>query len=121
MRTVIAVLFVFMLSIATTAVAQEATASLAGSVTDPAGASLAGAFVTVTNTRTKEVLTFDADADGRFAFEKLEPGPYVVEARAAAFAATSRELFLKPGAREEVALHLTLSPVSESVTVKADL
>jgi iron complex outermembrane recepter protein len=121
MRGVVSAFFVFMLMGAAAAVAQETAATLAGTVADQSGAALAGGSVSITNTRTKVTRSVDADAAGRFAFEKLEPGPYTIEARAEAFAAASREIFLKPGAREEVALRLTLSPVSENVTVRAEL
>ncbi len=100
---------------------QSTGASLAGVVTDPSGAVVAGASVTATNTRTRQIRSATSDAAGRFALDDLVPGSYTIEASADAFAATSRELFLKRGASESLSLQLALSPVSETVTVKADL
>jgi hypothetical protein len=63
----------------------ETTSAIVGSVSDPTGAAIPGAKVTIAsvdNGLTRSVLT---DAAGRFSFPQLKPGPYSVQAEADRF------------------------------------
>src|SRR5580700_4410221 len=63
----------------------ETTSAIAGLVSDPTGAAIPGAKVTITSTDTgltRSVLTDDA---GRFNFPQLQPGPYSVKVDAERF------------------------------------
>ena len=73
-------------TVAAPAAAQQITSGVEGTVTDEAGAPLAGASVTVTDTRTNTVRTLNTDQDGSFRTSSLAPGgPYTVTATAAGF------------------------------------
>ena len=73
-------------TIATPAVAQQITSGIEGQVTDDAGAAIPGATVTVTDTRTGQTRTLNADASGNFRAGSLVPGgPYTVTATAAGY------------------------------------
>jgi hypothetical protein len=65
--------------LAPTAVAQETTASIRGSIVDAAGAPVADAKVDILDTRTGNMKTLNANADGVFLATRLSPGgPYLV-------------------------------------------
>ncbi len=67
-------------------VAQQITSGIEGQVTDAAGAPLAGATVTVTDTRTSQTRTITTGPDGRFRADSLVTGgPYEVTAIASGF------------------------------------
>src|SRR5262245_7852188 len=76
-RTVVA-LSVFPLLLACLANAQEARGSIAGKVTDPQGAVIAGAAVTVTNTETNAITRTRSNDTGYFEATLLNPGQYSV-------------------------------------------
>ena len=56
----------------------SATASISGSVTDPSGAAVVGATVTVTNQDTGIVLTQQSNGQGFYSFQNLPVGKYTV-------------------------------------------
>ncbi|MCX6627156.1 MAG: carboxypeptidase regulatory-like domain-containing protein, partial [Candidatus Solibacter sp.] len=62
------------------------TASLAGTVTDPTGAVIPGAVVTIVNTETGLQREDKSDAQGRYTMEQLPPGTYKLTAKAPGFA-----------------------------------
>lgn len=73
-------------TIATPAAAQQITSGIEGQVTDETGAEIAGATVTITDTRTGQTRTLKAGADGSFRSSSLLPGgPYTVTATAPGF------------------------------------
>src|SRR3984885_246453 len=59
---------------------QNTTGSITGRLTDPTGAVIAGAKVTVRNLGTGEVRTLTTDASGDFTATLLLPGHYSVTA-----------------------------------------
>src|SRR5688572_17738090 len=61
------------------AVAQDANATITGTVADEQGQVLPGATVTVINEATKLARTGVADASGNFRFPTLTPGSYTVK------------------------------------------
>src|ERR1041385_8953966 len=68
-------LFVFTLSLAVPAQAQF-RASLRGTVTDPQGAVVPGATVTLINKDTNATLASTSDDNGIYQFNALPPAPY---------------------------------------------
>ncbi len=69
-----------------TSMAQQITSGIEGQVTDAAGAPIAGATVTVTDTRTGATRTLTTGAGGNFTATNLTTGgPYTVEASAPGF------------------------------------
>ena len=67
------------------AYAQSTYANLSGTVTDSSGAVIVGARLTLTNTASKSMATYQSDAGGRYVFRDLEPGTYSLEAAKAGF------------------------------------
>src|SRR5262245_32585254 len=58
---------------------QSTYGSITGSVTDPTGAAIAGAQVTLTNVATSEKRIQPTGADGLYSFVNLIPGEYRVD------------------------------------------
>jgi Carboxypeptidase regulatory-like domain len=74
---VLAVLFSFGLFAQTT--------SLTGTVSDPSGAVIPGASITISNIATGAVRDTTADAQGRYTIQQIAPGTYKLTAKVAAF------------------------------------
>ena len=70
-------------TVATPAAAQQITSGIEGRVVDESGTAVSAATVTITDTRTGQTRTLEADADGSFRAGSLVPGgPYTVTATA---------------------------------------
>ena len=67
------------------AFAQADVGTIVGYVTDPSGAVVSGAKVTVTNQGTKASRTVTTDAQGHYAFPSLVPAPYSISVSAPGF------------------------------------
>src|SRR6266851_10434558 len=63
----------------------ETTSAVVGSVSDPTGAAIAGAKVTIRSTDNGLSRSVKTDNAGRFNFPQLKPGPYSVKAEADQF------------------------------------
>ncbi|HET8549535.1 MAG TPA: carboxypeptidase regulatory-like domain-containing protein, partial [Bryobacteraceae bacterium] len=100
--------------------AQIGGGSIVGSITDPSGAAIAGARVTVTNLGTNEAREAIANSSGYYEFPLLNAGSYRLEAAAEGFqtAATS-EFVLNSGTRPRIDLTLKLGQVTTAVEVVA--
>ena len=68
--------------------AQIDRASISGTITDPSGALVSGASVTVTNTDTGQSATVTTGSDGSYTASLLHIGTYSVEATAGGFQKT---------------------------------
>src|SRR6202453_4028262 len=68
----------------------ETTSAIAGSVTDPGGAAIAGATVTMVNAENGLKRSVKTDDAGRFSFPQLKPGRYSVRAEADRFEAQQK-------------------------------
>ncbi len=100
------------------AFAQSNTGSITGVVTDPNGAVVPAATVTVTNQGTNEKRTVQADGEGRYEVVSLATGVYSVEASSTGFQATSlRDLRLAVGEKARADVALTALGVSAVVEV----
>jgi len=102
------------------AVAQE-NAELEGTVSDPSGAAVARAQVTVTNTATNEVRTGTTNGEGLYDFPGMRIGTYTLSVTAAGFETYSKtDIVMNVAAtvRENVALAIGAS--SQTVSVEAD-
>ena len=101
--------------------AQATTGVIEGTVSDPTGASVAGASVTVKNTATNLERALVTDADGRFRALLLPLGPYRVTVIQKGFATLVREgIVLIVGQSANLALTLKVSSVQEEILVQAD-
>jgi hypothetical protein len=62
------------------------TSSLSGTVTDPTGAVIPNASITIVNSQTGLQRQASSDAQGRYNMEQLPPGNYTLTAKASGFA-----------------------------------
>ena len=100
---------------------QDTNASLSGTVSDPSGAAIPGANLTLTNIATGFQSKFISDGTGEFSFNNLTPGKYDLAATATGFKAINQkgiELAVNQSARLEV--HLPIGKADETVTVIGD-
>src|SRR5664280_1401259 len=117
-RRLVAVLLFIGLLFTLPVSAQFDTGTIAGSVTDPTGAVIPHATVTITNTDTGIKTTANTDSNGGFAASGLPFGHYVVSASAANFGkATTQELVLNVGATVRVNLAMAVAAANVSVEV----
>ncbi len=112
-----------LLSVAPAAWAQVSpSVSVTGRVTDPQGAGVPGATVTLYARERKEVrLSTTTDGAGAYRFERLAPGAYLIDAEARGFArGAAREVSLsRGGASATLDLRLEVEGVSTEVVVIA--
>ena len=112
--------FLLLLSCHAAVVAQNATSSVQGVVTDPQGNVVAGASVTLTNSAKNFNRTQTTTDAGTFAFTLIPPDEYTVEVEAQGFKkavrTSVRALVAKP---TELSIQLEIGNVSETVTVSA--
>ncbi|HEX7894978.1 MAG TPA: carboxypeptidase-like regulatory domain-containing protein, partial [Terriglobales bacterium] len=104
------------------AFAQEVTASIVGTVTDPSGAPVSGATVTATDVDRGTVLTTKTNDDGTYNMTRLPIGKYTVKVGAAGFQTVAHEAFtlvLNQSARVDV--QLKVGQASETVEVSGQM
>jgi len=100
--------------------AHAAGGSIAGAVTDPKGALIAGATVTVTAPATGQKFTATTDQQGRYKVEGLPAGVYVVTVSAKGFANVQREgVTVADGQTATLDVKLDVTPVEAGVTINA--
>jgi hypothetical protein len=116
MRSLLSLGLVVILSILVSA--QLPTSTLNGTVTDPQGATVAGAKVSVVSQATGTSRETTTGADGRYAVSGLLPGVYTVRASAVGFATSEfTGLRLDVGLARTLDLGLKLAQVGEVVLV----
>ncbi|MGH9739735.1 MAG: carboxypeptidase regulatory-like domain-containing protein [Candidatus Acidiferrales bacterium] len=99
--------------------AQEAT--IVGTVTDPSGAVVPNAAITITSTDTGLVTHVVTDASGDYVAPSLHIGEYTVQATAPSFkAAKQNSVVLEVGARRRVDFQLQVGAATQEVTVHAN-
>ncbi|HEY7354018.1 MAG TPA: TonB-dependent receptor [Terriglobales bacterium] len=115
----LSLIFVFftMLLFACSALAQY-RGSLRGTVTDPQGAVISGATVTLTDTNTGHTLTSTSDANGIYQFNALPPAPYHLSAQASGFKQKElQNVQIIPEQPNALDLQLEVGQTTETVTV----
>jgi len=97
------------------------TASLAGNVTDPAGAVVPSVTVELLNTATQVSKTVVTDQQGRYQFNFLPPGRYDLSASAPGFAKYRQTgITLDVNAPATANVQLTVQSAQQEVTVEAN-
>ncbi|MCC6264646.1 MAG: carboxypeptidase regulatory-like domain-containing protein, partial [Bryobacterales bacterium] len=112
----LAVLMAFM---APGSVAQVLYGTLVGTVTDPSGAAVAGAEVTVANQGTGQVRIVTSQADGSYNAPNLQGGDYTLEVKLGGFKTakrTSIQVVVNSIRREDFSLEV--GDVTEAITVE---
>jgi hypothetical protein len=99
-------------------IAQGAGGRIEGKVTDPKGAAVAGASVTVTEPVSNQTFRALTDSEGRYKVEGVPAGTYLVVVSAKGFSEARRdEVKVQDGAVATVDLKLEIAPVEAAVTV----
>lgn len=111
-----------MLACAHPLVAQQSVdyASVSGRVTDPSGAVVPDAQVTVRHTQTNVIATTVTGRDGRFRFPYLRIGRYQITVSQQGFKNVTRALNLTPGSAFELPVTLSVGALDTSVTVTGE-
>jgi hypothetical protein len=98
--------------------AQVSGATLSGTVTDPSGAVIAAAQVSILNKATGITRTATTDSAGLFAAPNLQPGLYEVTVAAAGFSTTKQEnITLTVGAQQVLDVSLKIGTAEQTVLV----
>jgi hypothetical protein len=93
-------------------------ASLRGTVTDPQGAAVPGATVTLTNTSTNQKMVATSGANGIYQFNALQPAPYLLSVEHPGFKTRTLEhVQIIPEQLNALDLQLDLGDVQQTVTV----
>ena len=99
-------------------VVHAAGGSIAGKVTDPKGAAIPAASVTVTNKTTNQDFSTMTDAQGRYKVEGLVPGVYDIVIAAKGFKETRQaDIKVDDNAVRSVDVSLEIAPVEAQVKV----
>ena len=117
----VATLLFLLLAIPSAASCQSVTGQISGTVTDPAGAVVAGAKVQLTHDLSKQAREFTTEANGSFVFTGLVPGRYSIHVTQTGFKAYDQKA-ITVAAQERVDLHdvsLQIGDVSATVEVSA--
>lgn len=100
---------------------QEFRASLSGRVTDPSGASVAGAAVQAQATATRSITTATTDGEGYYQLLFLTPGEYAVTAERQGFQKKVQSgLNLQVAERATLDIQLSVGDVTQTMTVEAN-
>ena len=102
-----AIVWVMLLSVGLLQAQVAGTGTIAGTISDPTGAVISGAVVTVTNTGTGLVSTQTTSAAGTYSIVALPPGEYTVNVRASGFS-TVRQQHVLLNALDQIGLNLSL-------------
>ncbi len=97
----------------------ETTSAIAGSISDPSGAAIPGATVTVISSENGMKRSVRTDDAGRFSFPQLKPGTYSVKAEADRFEARQNNAVSAGlGQKQTVDFQLKIASSSQSVLVQ---
>jgi carboxypeptidase family protein len=119
-RMGVVVVFLLTLVFAGNAAGQSLTlGSIAGRVTDPAGAVIANAAVGLKSLDTGEEQSTTTSGEGTYRFNLLKPGRYQVTISVTGFAKTVQTVSVSVGQNSEVDVALEISKAAETVEVSA--
>ncbi|MGI9107095.1 MAG: carboxypeptidase regulatory-like domain-containing protein [Pyrinomonadaceae bacterium] len=119
--TCVALVLIGLLSGAAGARAQETTARLGGQVTDPAGAVVANAEVSLTNLATREERKVQTDGEGSYVLTQVPPGTYDLAVRIQGFKEFINQGFeVNVNDRKTFNIVLETGAVTETVTVTGE-
>ena len=113
----VALLLVFLVAFSTALWPQSATTSLRGTVSDPNGAVLPGATVTLSNPDTGFTQTTKSDAEGVYQFLQVPPANYSVGVSAPGFS-TTKQPNVRLLVNTPATLDFTMQIKGESTTIE---
>ncbi|HEX6649993.1 MAG TPA: carboxypeptidase-like regulatory domain-containing protein, partial [Pyrinomonadaceae bacterium] len=97
--------------------AQAVYGSISGTISDPQGASIPNATVTVTNVAQNVTTTAKTNDSGFYEVTHLIPGTYQVKIEQQGYKTTLQEVVVKADVAANVDVHLEVGALSETVTV----
>src|SRR5258708_7036018 len=116
----IAAVLVFLLAVAGAVGQTQTTAQISGTVSDPAGAVVPKAKITVTNQGTGLVRTTESNTSGYYSVPLLDPGAYVLNVQAQGFQTVSRDgVAVAVGHSALIDFKLQVGTVEQKVSVSA--
>lgn len=99
----------------------QGSARIAGTITDPAGAVITGANVTLTEVSTGSARKMQTSSEGSYVFLDLPPGTYTLSASAQGFKSFSQSgVTVQVGHLITINAALEIGSVSESMTITGD-
>jgi hypothetical protein len=102
------------------ALAQQASASVNGVVTDPSGAAIPNAQVELTNVNKAVTKTTTTNAEGAYVFLNVVPGAYTMRASAPGFASvTQPPITLEVNQTATFDFHMKVGATEQSISVEA--
>lgn len=120
-RVVIALLAAFLLVLPSVAFAQSLTSgSVSGTVTDPSGAALPGATVSIKNDATGTTQSVTSNSTGAYRFGFLNPGSYTVSVKQSGFQPVQHAVTVSVGTGSMVNLQMQVATASTTVEVSGE-
>ena len=114
--------FVFFLLLSASLLrAQVNTADLSGIITDPSGAAVGHATISLRNMATGYSRSLEAGGDGAYSFQSLPIGEYEAVVTEQGFGTIQQQVILTVGQKGRQDFHLAVGSSQEVVTVNADL
>jgi hypothetical protein len=95
------------------------TGSIQGTVTDPSGAVVSAAKVTITNQSTGEIKTVSTNTNGLYASGALIPGRYTIRVEAKGFKITDLTLQVEVGVTRAGSVKLEVGSSTQTIEVQA--
>src|SRR6266567_5597942 len=96
------------------------TGSIVGTVTDPSGAVVSGAKVTITNAGTGQVMNLTTNSSGAYASGALAPGNYKVQISGKGFKTVNQGIAVQVGNTATVNAKLELGQESQVIEVQGE-
>src|SRR6202451_3899607 len=117
-RSILSCALVFLFSaVFWTVQAQSNSGSISGTVTDPSGAVVPGATITVENPVSGYLRTSKTDSTGRFQFSNLPFNPYPLTAKATGFGGVGQDADVRSDVPVNIGITLRVAGESTTVTV----
>src|SRR5260370_41810553 len=96
-------------------------ATVVGTITDPSGAAVANATVTITHNETGKIYHLTSNSDGQYVAPDLPIGHYNIKVKASGFkAAEQKGVVLQVGDRTRLDYQMSMGGASETITVEAN-
>ena len=119
MKKYLSLLFATMALTAASFAQSTTSGDISGTLTDPTGAVIPNAKVTVSNTATGDTKTVTTSASGTYRISLLQPGQYRVSATAAGFTTTQNEVTVAVGTIASDDIKLSVGQGTTTVEVSA--
>jgi Carboxypeptidase regulatory-like domain len=112
--------FLLVFSLITLTFAQTASTSLRGTITDPTGAVVPGASITLTDSTVGTVLQATSGANGEYQFNQIPPARYTIKVSASGFADQTKLAELLVNQPATVSFTMSVQASAEVVNVSAE-